>query len=123
MWEYNFICVFYVYGFPGFLSYQKPSGAVSKDREITLLCLQYFECSKKNIPGISEKNITLIVLQPSEEQAVDTDSPLALTVFAVVLNGQIASRSWTRISEESAICCHLAGLKTMTLSWKEVYMD
>lgn len=45
MLEQDFICVFYVYGFPGFLSYQKPSRAVSKDREITLLSLQYFEWS------------------------------------------------------------------------------
>lgn len=73
--------------------------------------------------GTFEKNITRIVLQPSEEQAVDTDSPLALTLLAVVLNEQIASRSWAWISKESAICCHLAGLKTMTLPWKEVYVD
>lgn len=43
MLEQDFICVFYVCGFPGFLSYQKPSRAVSKDREITSLSLQYFE--------------------------------------------------------------------------------
>lgn len=59
------------------------------------------------------------VLQQRAEQVFGVDSPLPLTFLAVVLNRQIASRSWTRISKESAICCHLAGLKTMTLAWKE----
>lgn len=48
---------------------------------------------------------------------------LPLTFLAVVLNRQIASQSWTRISKESAICCHLAGLQPVTLAWKASISD
>lgn len=59
------------------------------------------------------------VLQKRTGQSFGVDSPLPLTFLAVVLNRQIASQSWTRISKESAICSHLAGLETVTLAWKE----
>lgn len=70
--------------------------------------------------GIVKINLMLTMLQQSAEQAFGVDSPLPLTFLAVVLNRQIASWSWARVSKESIICCHLAGLKTMTLCWKEV---
>lgn len=99
---------------------------LSVKRKATFLCLQYLEqCPLFQILlwGWNRDfkiNRMLTMLQQSAEQAFGADSPLPLTFLAVVLNRQIASWSWARVSKESSICCHLAGLKTVTLSWKEV---
>lgn len=63
------------------------------------------------------------VLQHKTGQASCVGIPLPLTFLAVVLNRQIASQSWARVSKESAICCHLAGLQPVTLACKGSISD